>query len=864
MNDGCKKSFAFLSRHAEGLTLLLVLLGAACAGGLFLFGVVGPLGPDHSQELASFSPSVMFASGKGMVCPAEMDIPALSDFLRMKTPVFNPADIPAKFGVWDLSPFCRSHYYLMMAVGLVWRCFGISWESVKLVPLLLFLAAAAFMYGLFRFGTGRLLSALFAMAVMCSPPMLAMTVSIRDFSKAPFILGAVYLAALLAVRPASRRGIFGLAAALGLLLGTGLGFRQDAMIALPPSLAAAALARGVMPLRWWMRAAVPAVMLAAFLLAGAPILRALRMDEGAVSSHTLFQGLSLETESNLDFSGASYYLLPSPGDNLVHSVINTHARRHGDTAPMENYLSPAYGKAGRRMFLEVARIFPADLIDRCYASVLAVFRVPGEFPRQMAYAKGMDNDWARGLVRLYAPASSHLARWGLLYAVVALAVIGARDLRAALAAACALLYFGGYTSLLFQYRHAFHLAFMPWWAVAFLLAAAGRGFLILVRHLRGPKAGQVLSRRDVAAGIIRACALVPVAALALVLPLCAARAWQHAQVARMVKACSDAPMEPVETIREPAGGRVTIRPVRRLPGLEDSESKPPMEASWEYLAVEVDTRGKQVPVTVEYDRSVFGNDFTQTIFVEPPSGDGGGTVRYLFPVYEVSAVPPPEGRLTIHTGTIPWRRGRFIGVSVAEEDAACVKAVYRATGSGSMSLLPYLWLPGDISTVRLHNSTSLEGGISGLWAGLAAHTGDPDAALTRYRESLRWHPSAEALYDGIDALVRREPGRWDPLGLWEQIAAVHADQPYARAKLAVALTDAGHFAEARTVLQAVTDKAGLKPYLCDAYLDNMVKSGDLRGAENYLRWCRENNGGISRGAECAALGALRRAKDAGP
>jgi hypothetical protein len=111
MNDGFKKVCAFLSRHAGGLTLLLVMLAAAAAGGVFLFAVVGPLGPDHSNELVWFTPSVMFASGKGMVCPVEMDIPALSDFLRMKTAVFNPADIPDKFGVWQLSPFCQSHYY---------------------------------------------------------------------------------------------------------------------------------------------------------------------------------------------------------------------------------------------------------------------------------------------------------------------------------------------------------------------------------------------------------------------------------------------------------------------------------------------------------------------------------------------------------------------------------------------------------------------------------------------------------------------------------------------------------------------------------------------------------------------------------
>ena len=100
--------------------------------------------------------------------------------------------------------------------------------------------------------------------------------------------------------------------------------------------------------------------------------------------------------------------------------------------------------------------------------------------------------------------------------------------------------------------------------------------------------------------------------------------------------------------------------------------------------------------------------------------------------------------------------------------------------------------------------------------------------------------------------------------LWGKIADTHANQPYARAKLAVALTDAGRFAEARTVLQAVTDKIGLRSCLCDAYLYNMLKSGDFKGSKNYIRWCRENNGPISRAAVRAAEKAIRRAEAAHP
>jgi tetratricopeptide (TPR) repeat protein len=181
-----------------------------------------------------------------------------------------------------------------------------------------------------------------------------------------------------------------------------------------------------------------------------------------------------------------------------------------------------------------------------------------------------------------------------------------------------------------------------------------------------------------------------------------------------------------------------------------------------------------------------------------------------------------------------------------------------------MSLLPYLWLPQDTGAVRRHNTTTLEGRLGGFWADAAARTGNPDAALARYRQLLRWHPADMPLYDGIDALLRRQPEHWDPTVLWGQIAAAHADQPYARAKFAVALTDAGRFPEALSELQRITDKVGLRTYLCDAYLGAMLKSGDLTGARNYLRWCRDNDGPLSRAAVRAAERTLGRAGDAVP
>src|SRR5205823_5410293 len=80
--------------------------------------------------------------------------------------------------------------YLMTAAALVWRARGsMSWNA--LTPLFaaeygLTLVAA---YGIFRIGIGRVMSVVATLALLVSAIHLAFLPYLRDYSKAPFVLG---------------------------------------------------------------------------------------------------------------------------------------------------------------------------------------------------------------------------------------------------------------------------------------------------------------------------------------------------------------------------------------------------------------------------------------------------------------------------------------------------------------------------------------------------------------------------------------------------------------------------------------------------------------------------------------------------
>lgn len=759
-------------RAGQAFGLSVVLLTAA-AGGMLAWHVSRTVhaeaGNPLGELLGSFGPAALFASGKGMILPLNGMPPGLEDFLQERAASFDPSQIPETytgphvFGSYA-DTFTLTHWLLFYTVGWTWRLFGISINALHLLTGVMGGFAAAALYLLFRLGMGRLFSFLGSLLTMMLPPFLLVEPSLRDFSKAPFFFLFIAATGMLLSRKSRPARLVLWAAGLGLLLGSGYGFRQDLLICLPVALVvllAAPLRNGYLP---FLRAASVVVLLATFALPAAPVFRGVRHESGSVTTHTLFQGLSREAEQAMHFGGASYDLLLTPSDPETHAVVNVHARMRGMTEPMPLYLSPAYAKAGRALFKEWAAVFPADLFARGIASAESVLRLasvtleyPGYKEIQRKLEAAHPPDWHHRYTRFIEPLGPVLLLGALL-------LIGIRGPALALAALFILGYFMAYPSLLFQIRHAFHLAFVIPWAALFLL----ENFLATLlcplsarmreRFFRRAGSFSLASR---ALGRTAAALAVPVIVCAL--GLAALRYWQAHRVDEMMETYRAAAKAPVETAAMDDGDLCVITPVRPLPGLEESWNLHVGDAAASYIALAFEQADFAFPVQIRYQQD--RGPYLTREFIVPAGGTGAGETLYVFPVFEMADFLPEEFLLVKHrfdntplANLLVHARGtnKFEGIGLRKDTAHLLKKVYHLQGHDALPWLLYLRLDPDPGRFRAFKRFGWEKDMLRLPAEIRYwRTGDAARAVGEYLGLLSRYPEHQPCLDRALTLTSR-------------------------------------------------------------------------------------------------------------
>lgn len=679
-----------LSRHPDirALVPLLVLCGVAAS--VYLFGFTGRVTQGYGPEAEWFTPAILWATGHGLFTPVPEGIPGLPAFMLGTSDHLDLGQVPAAPPTWELSPFCQTHRYLLYAVGLVWSVFGVSWHTIKLVPLGAYLLAVALLYGLFRLACGRRIAWAGVAFVMLSPPVLAMLPSVRDFCKTPFFFAIFLLLGLLVKGGLSRRNYLLCAAGLGALCGMGIGFRQDFLACMAPCVAAVLFAP---PFRsgpsWRMRLAGAALCIGSLLLSGWPILGAIQRENGAVSSHSLAQGLSTEAETRLGIGGASYELLESTNDNLVHATIHAYDRRAGHHEAMDNYLSPAYGDAGRRFFRAVVLTFPYDLSLRAFAAVYASFAILTEAPRDLATSASFQNAFIARLNQAYAGPAWLVSSLGLTAACLSLLSLLCLRPHAGLALLAALLFFTGYTSVLFQYRHAFHLAFVS----PFFLALACSGILHRRTLLPLLRERVALQRGALAAG-----GVVLLAAFSLLL----LHTVQGYRVQSLASAYADAPLRKLETTSETESQGIRLRPVQDVTGGRTSPPKGIMDVSTAYLAVRWKSLPPGLRVEALYDTASAGNDFTRSVSPPPHLASHTGPVTWYFPVYETATAKPREPGGEAVYAPLEYVRAQFGGIRVRPDDLPHLDGLYQVEQTEAFPFFLYFWWTPEAEGLRLH------------------------------------------------------------------------------------------------------------------------------------------------------------------
>src|SRR5262249_9291037 len=179
-----------------------------------------------------FEPAVMIACGKGFVI-SQPQVPAIGEFLAQRAPTVSCDAIPAGTALGTQYLYQGAWRYLMDGVGLTGRLRGVSWNQLGPLYGLLYAATLTAFYATFRLGMSPALAILGVAALATSRLHLAYFPILRDYAKAPFTLILIFLLGLLVARAPSRKNVIGAAAAYGIVLGLGYGFRTDFLAEIP-------------------------------------------------------------------------------------------------------------------------------------------------------------------------------------------------------------------------------------------------------------------------------------------------------------------------------------------------------------------------------------------------------------------------------------------------------------------------------------------------------------------------------------------------------------------------------------------------------------------------------------------------------
>ena len=654
---------------AEALLAMVVALVAAFCAWWVLF----PLG--SSSRPFNWSPPgrcISMAAGYVMpIPPPGEQIPELDAYLNQDVSTFDLSLLPEPIASERYGYFSPTmHFYLEHCVALAYRLFGVSRWSILVLCGFLHVLCAVILYGVFRLGMGRVLSFAGGILNAASPSYLTMCSEVRDYGKAPWILAVILILGILIRFRHGGKGLLAYSAVLGTIMGIGIGFRQDVLIGLPAALVvvlAIARVNGPRAVLWRLSASVSMVLL--FTAVGLPVLTA--KEDESVAGHTLLQGLASENEQMMAFGDASYEFNMTEFDPYCVALAQSYAKRTENLQGVVLDRSPAYGRVSLRMFLDIAALCPADQFSRGLAALVVTPRLlisswAGRYPARP------ESDQLNRLIMLHTPIDDVVVRYALPCVVLGFVFLGMYNLRVALGVAFLFAFFGAYPSLLYVYRHAFHLSFIPYWFAGFCLSFLGQGIRnVLLRRKRcstpeEEPATHLLKRLGRGLGFVLVSALLALGVLGALLMV------QRANLVKMVARYANAQLEPLTVEQVKTNGGVLFSLPTSISEMQGKPILAPGDTASDYIVAVFRGPHPAIGARILYDERYLA-DFSQDVTI--PSGDG---LRFYFPALE---------------GRWDGDAARFRGLLVPNEAADQVEGLYRVVDSEKFRLWPFLMLP---------------------------------------------------------------------------------------------------------------------------------------------------------------------------
>jgi hypothetical protein len=629
-------------RLQEAAIVLLLFVSAACWG-TFYWNRSLQAGRQPSFYQLYYEPAVMMACGHGFV-QADPPLAAITEFVLLKRDTLSCADIPpgTQLTARGLDQK-KAWIYLLATVAAAWRMLGISWSGLGPLLGVLFGATIVAAYGIFRVGMGRAIAAACAVALMVSSVHLQNLPHLRDYAKAPFTLTLMLLLFLLVAGAATWRRLLTIAAAYGVVLGIGYGFRTDFLIDIPLFLLVLVLfIDGGVLRNLALKGAAAAVFALAFAASAWPVIRTVQRS-GGCQWHAVLLGLTDGPSDALMVTRAPYDFGHDFSDDFVYAQATAFALRTGPNAGHIEYCSPEYDVVTGRYVRDIARTFPGDMVTRGVASTVQVLQLPFRWYDQPL--PGFANLLYRVRLLLLKP----LRGTGPVLMTATVLALAAVSIRLGLFALFFLFYAGGYPMLQFDVRHYFHLEFMTWWSIGFLVQqlavhrrAAGGRWRTMIEQIRERYAWR------------RAVAVLGGAAACLLVAMWVARGYQQRQTTRLFQKYIDAPREAVRVGQTSGAMQAVAVPLRQRADAD------PMPAGMIEIDLDRAHCGENTAVMTRYRAP--NDEFGHRVAA---GGEAhGGMTRIFEPVF-----------------------GGFEGVVLEHAAPHCVAGIYRMTSPERIPLL---------------------------------------------------------------------------------------------------------------------------------------------------------------------------------
>lgn len=577
----------------------------------------------NSARLPDFywlAPATMVASGQGFQNPVPVPGSALADFLTQRTSVLSFASVtPAR--VKDPDLIHDETRYLLLVIGYWWKVVGISWAALADVAAILHLLTVIGTYATLRLLLPLPFAAVGAWWVCTSTLPLSVVPHLRDYSKGSFILIALPLVILLALRAGSRRTLLALSAITGVVIGVGFGFRMDVAVMAPIAIGCIWFFCGRRP---WTnleeKVQATLVLTLALLISAGPILYKLSSG-GSNAFHVILLGYAEDFDTSLGIEASVYGFLPFYNDKYLEAAIQA----YGETAggPPLELSSVEYDRVSRRLWLDIVRRFPADVFARMLAATSSVLNLIFTNPAPSFLSRPLPAQ--DSVVKVFL-GLHQWNNWGGALGVSLVVVAFLVGLREGLLGVALLLALAGYPSLQFSTRHYFHLQVIPVLALLVLVRIAILAPFWIGRDARAWRSGEALnySNRLRQSGP-RLAAAMTILVLATMLPLEVLRAYQSRRVGSLILGFLQESHTKVdaEFLREKDDLWLA-----RWPGVAGSVRGVRESA---YYVLEFHSEGPSRPIAVglRYRSPSFDTDFSRVLSVSSEPG----VARLGFPVF---------------------------------------------------------------------------------------------------------------------------------------------------------------------------------------------------------------------------------------